>query len=139
MRFALPEHRKRVYATGLAIRWGDMDALGHVNNANYFRYMETCRIDWLTSACGGVSRDGGNTLVVNAFCNFHRELAYPGELRLTLYTSNVGRSSYETWVTIERADQPGLIHADGGATMVWVDAASGRAAPLPDWLRAQVA
>jgi acyl-CoA thioester hydrolase len=31
------------------LRWGDMDAMGHVNNAQYFRYLETARIDWMRS------------------------------------------------------------------------------------------
>jgi acyl-CoA thioester hydrolase len=29
----------------IPIRWGDMDAMGHVNNTIYFRYFETIRID----------------------------------------------------------------------------------------------
>ena len=28
--------------------WGEMDALGHVNNVSYFRYFETARIDFLS-------------------------------------------------------------------------------------------
>ena len=31
----------------MPIRWGDMDAMGHVNNTVYFRYMEQTRIEWL--------------------------------------------------------------------------------------------
>ena len=31
----------------IPIRWGDMDAMNHLNNTSYFRYMETYRIDWL--------------------------------------------------------------------------------------------
>ena len=40
----------------MPIRWGDMDALGHVNNTVYFRYMEQARIEWL-HAC---ARAGGS-------------------------------------------------------------------------------
>ena len=39
--------RKRVHTTRVPIRWGDMDAMGHVNNTVYFRYMEQSRIEWL--------------------------------------------------------------------------------------------
>ena len=39
---------------------------------------------------------------------------------------------------MERTDQPGAIHASGGATMVWVDFPKQKSAPLPDWLRAVV-
>jgi acyl-CoA thioester hydrolase len=39
---------------------------------------------------------------------------------------------------MERTDQPGVISAAGGATMVWVDFPKQKSAPLPDWLRALV-
>ena len=31
----------------IPIRWGDMDAMGHVNNTIYFRYLEIVRIECL--------------------------------------------------------------------------------------------
>ena len=35
-----------VFEMSMPIRWGDMDAFGHVNNTVYFRYMEQVRISW---------------------------------------------------------------------------------------------
>ena len=49
MKFELPEHKKQVHEMVIPIRWGDMDAMGHVNNTVYFRYMEQARIEWLES------------------------------------------------------------------------------------------
>jgi acyl-CoA thioester hydrolase len=40
------DERILVYELELPIRWGDMDAMGHVNNTVYFRYMEQLRISW---------------------------------------------------------------------------------------------
>jgi len=74
-------------------------------------------------------------VIVNAFCNFYKQLEYPGELLARHYVSNPGRSSFDTWITLERVDQPGLIHAAGGATTVWMNFPAQRSAPLPDWLR----
>ncbi len=39
MRFEIPEAKKRIFEMTIPIRWGDMDAMGHVNNTVYFRYM----------------------------------------------------------------------------------------------------
>ena len=36
----MEHHRKLVYSNQMPIRWGDQDAMGHVNNTVYFRYME---------------------------------------------------------------------------------------------------
>ena len=41
--------RKLLHTTTIKMRWGDMDALGHLNNTYYFRYMETARLEWLES------------------------------------------------------------------------------------------
>ncbi len=80
MKIEIPEKKKLVYEMIIPIRWGDMDALGHLNNASYFRFFETTRIDWLQSI-GGMSYAGGEGFViVNAFCSFLRQLQYPGDV-----------------------------------------------------------
>ena len=50
MKLEIPEKKKLVYEMLIPIRWGDMDAMGHLNNGSYFRYMETIRIEWFLSA-----------------------------------------------------------------------------------------
>ena len=49
MRFDLPEQKKLTHEMVIPIRWGDMDAMGHVNNTIYFRYFEIVRIEWFDS------------------------------------------------------------------------------------------
>ena len=49
MKFILPEVKKLVFEMTIPIRWGDMDAMNHVNNTIYFRYLESCRIEWMRS------------------------------------------------------------------------------------------
>jgi acyl-CoA thioester hydrolase len=51
----MEHHRKLVYSNQMPIRWGDQDAMGHVNNTVYFRYMEQTRIEWLESFGFGTS------------------------------------------------------------------------------------
>lgn len=101
-------------------------------------YMETVRIDWMVSIGGQPNPQGEGVLIVNAFCNFYKQLEYPGDVLLKMYVSDPGRSSFESWTTMELAKQPGVIHAAGGATMVWVDFPKQKSAPLPQWLRAVV-
>lgn len=135
MRIEIPEKKKLVFEMTLPMRWGDMDAMGHLNNTGYFRYMETIRIDWLHSLNQVPAADREGIVIVNAFCNFYKQLEYPGLVLLKMYASDPGRSTFETWVTMERSETPGLIYAAGGATTVWVDFPNQKALPLPDWLR----
>jgi acyl-CoA thioester hydrolase len=135
MRIEIPEVKKLVFEMEIPIRWGDMDAMNHVNNTSYFRYMETCRIDWMRSIGCQPDPQGEGPVIVNAFCNFYRQLQYPGDVLIRMFASSPGRSTFETWVTMARADQPDTIDAAGGATTIWVDFPAQKAKTLPDWLR----
>ena len=139
MRIEIPEQKKLVYELSIPIRWGDMDAMGHLNNTVYFRYLETCRIDWMRSIGCAINPAGEGFLIINAFCTFHKQLEYPGDAVVKMYVSDVGRSSFESWATIERADAPGVVCASGGATTVWVDFPKQKSAPIPDGVRALLA
>ena len=138
MKFEIPEHKKLVFQMVIPMRWGDMDAMGHVNNATYFRYLETIRIDWLHSIGAVPQPQGHGPVIVNAFCNFYKQLEYPGDVLIKMYASDPGRTTFETWGTMERSDQPGVIYAAGGATTIWVDFPNQKAVDLPDWMRAVV-
>ena len=71
------EHpHKLVFTTHIPIRWGDMDAMGHVNNTTYFRYLETCRIDWMRAAGCMPNPLGEGPVIVNAFCNFYNPQSF---------------------------------------------------------------
>jgi acyl-CoA thioester hydrolase len=137
MRFTLPEQKVFTHETVIPIRWGDMDAMGHVNNTVYFRYLEIARLEWLY-AIGGPAHPSHGTgpVIVNAFCNFVRQLEFPGDVLARHYIANPGHTSFDTYVVIERTDQPGVVYAEGGAKTVWTDYAAQKAVPLPDAVRA---
>lgn len=138
MRFELPADKKLVHEVTVPLRWGDMDAMGHINNTLYFRYMEIARLEWIFKVGVSTDQSGEGLVIVNAFCNFLRQLAYPGEARVTLFVAEPGRSSFETYQTIERSDEPGVLYAEGGARVVWTDYRAKKSAPMPDWFRAHL-
>ena len=138
MRFHVPEHKKLTHELVIPIRWGDMDAMGHVNNTVYFRYLEVARLDWLFNIGAGPNPEGFGPVIVNAFCNFIRQVEFPGDLLARHYVANPGRSTFDTYITLERTDRPGFIHAEGGSKTVWTDFKAQKSAPMPEWLRALV-
>jgi acyl-CoA thioester hydrolase len=126
---------QRVFEIRMAIRWGDMDAFGHVNNTVYFRYMEQLRIEWLESI-GLPLPEGQGPVIASASMNFRKQLHYPGTVVLTLLAKTPGRSSIDTLYELRREDDPDQqIYADGGATIVWVDHAKARSTALPEAIR----
>ena len=138
MKIEIPEKKKLVFESRQTVRWGDMDAMGHVNNATYFRYMETARIDWFRSIGCVPDAQGEGPVIVNAFCNFYRQFEYPDEVLLKMYVSDPGRTTFESWATMEKVAEPGVVCAAGGATTIWVNFPQQKAVGLPDWIRAIV-
>ena len=127
--------RKLVHTVVVPIRWGDMDAIGHVNNTVYFRYMEQTRVDWSHAFARRLGRDAfasDGPLIVNASCTFLAPLTYPGEVEVRMFLDAPGRTSvqsyYEIWMN-------GRKYADGAAKLVWVDMKTARPIPLPEPLR----
>ena len=138
MKIDIPDQKKLVFETHIAVRWGDMDAMGHVNNATYFRYMETARIDWFRSIGCVPDAQGEGPVIVNAYCTFYRQFEYPDEVLLKMYVSDPGRTTFESWATMEKVAEPGVVCAAGGATTIWVNFPQQKAVGLPDWIRAIV-
>ena len=135
MRFDLPDEKKLCHEMVIPIRWGDMDAMGHLNNASYFRFFETVRIDWFRSLGIRLDPSTEGIVIVNAFCDFIRQLEYPGDVLARHFVAKPGRTSFETYVTMERTDEPGVVYASGGAQAVWVDFPRQKSVAMPDWLR----
>ncbi len=131
--------RLLVHTSHLTVRWGDMDVLGHVNNTNYFRYMEQTRIEWVyaqAQAHAGRPYDGGQgPVIVNASCDFLVPLVYPADLEVSMFLGNPGRTSVGSYYEIHSA---GTKFATGAAKMVWIDVDSGRPVPLPEALAASL-
>ncbi len=138
MRFEVPADKKLTHEMVIPIRWGDMDAMGHVNNTVYFRYLEVARLEWLYGVGGAPDPQGTGPVIVNAFCNFIHQLAFPGDILARHYACKPGRSSFDTYITLQRAEAPDLVCAEGGSTTVWIDFQAQKSVPLPDWLRALV-
>jgi acyl-CoA thioester hydrolase len=129
---------KLVHATRMPIRWGDMDALGHVNNTVYFRYMEQARIEWLTQVGCAPNPDGQGPVIINARCTFLRQLKFPGEIEVLTLVGEIGNSSFESYHEIRRIDDPQTLAAEGGARIVWVDFLKEKSVPLSEELKHRV-
>ena len=128
-----------VFEMSMPIRWGDMDAFGHVNNTVYFRYMEQVRISWFEQMdMAGPDVKGQGPVIVNASMEFLRQLHYPGDILCTMTVGQPGRSSFDTGFELRRADDPDTLYARGSARCVWIDYAAGKSAPMPDALRATI-
>ena len=125
-----------IYTTRMPVRWGDMDAYGHVNNTVYFRYFEQTRVEWLELMGSRVSvEEPVGPVIINASCTFLAPVNYPATVVIKMYASDPGRSSVMTWYELfVEGDE--RVYAEGAAKTVWMDTRTGKSAPIPDVVRA---
>ena len=124
----------------VGVRFRDLDVFGHVNNAVYFTYIESARVEFVRKI-GFKGKLAGATegpALVSTSCDFKRQVVYPATLDVGLRVERVGRRSFEMsyGIFVQGADQA---VATGRSVNAWVEYAAERAVELPDWFRAALA
>jgi acyl-CoA thioester hydrolase len=128
--------KKLVHVERIPIRWGDMDAMGHVNNTVYFRYMEQARIGWFDALVPEEEAWKSTGIVIaNASCNFKKPMTYPGTVEVRLFVGALGGSSVPTYYDLV-VDE--VVFADGAATVVFIDMAKQKATRIPEDIRTRL-
>lgn len=122
------------FSCTIPMRWGDMDAFGHINNTLYLRYCEEARFK-LLQAKGVQLERHSYPVVVTVGCTFLRPVVYPATLRIDCTLAEPGRSSFMVYYKIYTDAEPDSPVAEAYSKAVWVDA-NGKSQPLPDTVRA---
>jgi len=113
------------------IAWGDMDALGHVNNVRYFDYFQEARIEWLGSRQLDMRQTTG-PVVLHIACTYLKPLVYPATVTLYSRLHTPGRSSVMMDHDLYQGD---VLIAQGVCKIVWVDYQTNKSIPFPDEIR----
>lgn len=116
------------------IRWGDMDALEHVNNTLYMRYFEESRIEWSTRIGLRLHKAGVGMILARAAVDFKKPVTYPSNVVIELRAGAIGRSSFTllNTLTVEGESAPSAV---GECVCVWFDYIAQKSLPVPDFLR----
>jgi len=116
-------HEKRI-----EIRWADIDAYRHVNNAVYATYLEECRDEWLERVLGPAG-DVWDFVLARVAIDFRRELRQEDDTVIVrCRLERIGNSSVTLREEIRTAS--GELSAEAEAVLVARDQASGRSRPL---------
>ena len=119
------------------VQWGDMDALGHVNNARYFTWFESARIALLSRA--GILADRPREMgpiLATTTCDFLRPVTYPGDVVVGAGVTKVGRTSIAMEYGVWRVDEPEMMCARGSSVVVLVNYGSMAKVEVPRSVRA---
>ena len=123
----------------IEVRWSDLDAMGHVNNAVYFTYCESARMRYFEEIQMLAHAEGPRhgPALVSAALQFRRQLHYPATIEVAVRTVAVERRSFrmEYRLSERGSSQP---VAEGDSAVAWIDYQEGRAIPIPATLRSAI-
>jgi acyl-CoA thioester hydrolase len=123
-----------VHEIRIAIRWSDMDAYGHVNNAVYLTYLEECRDAWAQAVLGGVT-DTWDFVLAHVGIDYRAQLTQDdGEVIVRCRLASIGRSSIGTREEIVKPD--GTTAAEAESVIVPRESDEPRSRRLSDEERA---
>lgn len=130
-----PQRADFRYFCPIATRWGDVDSMGHVNNAKYITYDEQARTDYLQARQHDAGIHGPHFILARIACDFLAQLHHPAQIEYGMRIVRMGRSSMTTQGALFVGEQ---CHARTEGVIVWFDYAAGTSVRIPDAVRAAV-
>ena len=118
------------------VAWGEMDSMGHVNNAVYFRYFESARLAYFERVgfLDEMKRSGVGPILATTKCRFREALTYPDRIRVGAAATDLQDDRFTMLYCIE-SEALGTIVADGEALIVAYDYNEKQKTAIPDSVR----
>jgi len=125
----LPSSPPKVFETDLQLRFGDTDAMGHVNNAKIVTYLETGRMHFFAEVLGARRVEDIRFIVAEVSCRYRIPVLLHDHVRLRMHIADVSRSSFRFhYELVDPRD--GRLFVEADTVQVMYDYAEGRAIPL---------
>lgn len=125
------------FSLPIQIRWNDLDALGHVNNAIYVTYFEVARGYFMVTACPDWNWEKDMFLIGNVNVDYKKELRLlDSNPKVWIRTSKIGTKSFvlEYVITSEKKGET-IVHATGTTAQIMFDMKTRSTIEIPDWAR----
>lgn len=120
----------------IPVAWGEMDALGHVNNTVYLRWFETARIGYFHALgiATTMHQAGEGPILARQAIDYRRPVVFPDAVAVETTVTGIGRTSFVMAFRI-RSQTHRAIVAEGEGVFVMVRYKDGEKVPVTDDLR----
>ena len=122
------------FSIEVQVRFRDLDAMRHVNNAVCFSYMELARTQYYLSAMGLRNLEDIEFILAHASCDFKAPIGWGETVVVSVWPTRVGRSSFGLAYEL-RSKATGAIFAAGESVQVSYDYRAKKSKPIPADLR----
>ncbi len=124
------------YQYHLEVIFRDLDAMGHVNNAVYFTYLETARLRYLKELLALEDLLHIPVIMANANCTYKSPAVYGEHLVIGVGISRIGAKSFDMSYRVET--DRGRVVALAHTVQVMYDYSAAQTIAVPDWFKARV-
>lgn len=123
----------------IPVRWADMDAISHVNNAKFFTYFEIARIIYCDKVGGWLKYGSADIgpILASTNCDFLLPLHYPCTVIVGAKVSKLGNTSMVMDYVIRLKDSQTIV-ATGSSVLVMYDYKKNKKTPIPDDVRKKI-
>jgi acyl-CoA thioester hydrolase len=118
------------------VRFRDLDALGHVNNAVFLTYIESARVAFLQHLGAAATLEDMSIIVARIEIDFRAPVGFGEEVEIAVRASRFGGKSFDLEYEL-RVD--GKVVAEAKSVLVGYDYGKGEAVELPDEWREKLA
>ena len=130
--------RKRL-TINQAVRFWDIDTMGHVNNAIYFTYMEEARKEFFEHIFNSFSTNDFPFVLAHISCKFNKPVRLEGKfVSIDIWITNVDRKSFTFKYDIYRPTEPSWIFATGESVQFFYDYQNNKTIEIPETFKETV-
>jgi len=122
------------HETELKVRFRDVDAMGHMNNAVYFSFMEQARTEYYMKITGKRRLDEFEMILASTTCNFRSAVSWGETVVVRVWPTRIGRSSFTLQYELRAKGDHRLV-GDGESVQVAYDYEIGKSKPIPPSFR----
>ncbi len=122
------------------VAWGDSDILGHTNNVQFIRYLESARVAYCEEVMGLPLELGMSAgwVLADMQCSYLQQVHYPTHLDVYSSISRIGGKSVTLMADLFRKGEDEPV-ARSQAVMVWFDFDAKKSAAIPEKIRQLIA
>jgi len=128
-------HSDKLFSTNIEVRFRDLDALGHVNNAVYFTYFEEGRKYFSKKVFGVSDISDFKFIMAHIQCDYIRPIQFNDHVILQMWVKNIGTKSFSFEYRLVDFSDEAMVYATGKSIQVCYDYEKNRSIEVPAEMR----
>lgn len=113
--------QQKMFTTDINVRFRDLDAMGHVNNAVVFTYFESGRVKFFHSETARERAPGFTFILAHISCDYLKPVLFHNRLQLQMWVSHIGKKSFKFYYRLVDRSDSTIVFASGESVQVCFD------------------